>query len=396
MRRPLGLTLCFVLCPIVLGERDEDDDSSSLAPSATTMPDTHEESGLITKLGNQIAERLYSLMQEDGQDELSHNQSHVSVQHVYDGLEHKGKQFHTSKASGLDVFKVEKHDGRLHNGETVGLGASKAERHDAPLQNGETVGFDLLEAERHDGPLHTGDTFGLDVLKPEMHDGPLHNGDTVGLDVKLSRAERHDRPLHNVDTIEGLLDRLHEIDEALNSESAEERGRSQPQSAARGAYSRGVKQQLNHANRDVASPKHAESISVMRHEAQNHWHSERKDGALDDVAGDLLQMREALVHQEEMREYREKKVPDFETLDKEHVGSLSLERFRKASEHGLRSDAEEVIRKIDQNGSGKIDKAEYDKAVKDGLITSDLFSQAFRLPISMVWIMLLNLMYGLA
>lgn len=99
---------------------------------------------------------------------------------------------------------------------------------------------------------------------------------------------------------------------------------------------------------------------------------------LDDVAGNLLQLKQAVtqdlnnVKERSSRSPQKGGVPSFDTIDKDHKGSLSLEEFRSiASAHF--SDPDDTFKKIDENGSGKIDRQEYDQAVKAGIIKSDSF-----------------------
>jgi len=94
---------------------------------------------------------------------------------------------------------------------------------------------------------------------------------------------------------------------------------------------------------------------------------------LDDVAGNLLQLKQAVTQDLSSRSLqRERGVPSFDAIDLDHKGSLSLEEFKSiASAHF--SDPDDTFKKIDQNGSGKIDREEYDQAVKEGIIKSDFF-----------------------
>lgn len=94
---------------------------------------------------------------------------------------------------------------------------------------------------------------------------------------------------------------------------------------------------------------------------------------LDDVAGNLLQLKQAVTQDLSSRSLqRERGVPSFDAIDLDHKGSLSLEEFKSiASAHF--SDPDDTFKKIDQNGSGKIDREEYDQAVKEQIIKSDFF-----------------------
>jgi len=114
-----------------------------------------------------------------------------------------------------------------------------------------------------------------------------------------------------------------------------------------------------------------------------HRTSHKHTQALDDVAGDLLQLREKVARGS---------MPDFDSLDKDHKGSLSADEFKALT--SFVGDAEEVFKKIDFNGSGKIDKEEYNKAVKDGLLKPENFpatkSNAFRPALLTLWAILLS------
>lgn len=121
--------------------------------------------------------------------------------------------------------------------------------------------------------------------------------------------------------------------------------------------------------------------------------------ALDDVAGNLLQLKQAVTQDLSSRTLqRERGVPSFDAIDVDHKGSLSLEEFKSiASAHF--SDPDDTFKKIDQNGSGKIDRQEYDQAVKDGIIKSDFFDtpksasiNIFRMHISTLLLVLVALL----
>jgi len=114
-------------------------------------------------------------------------------------------------------------------------------------------------------------------------------------------------------------------------------------------------------NHDNAGKNH----QILKTKLPKHGH-----GGLDAVAGDLLQLKQAMVRKNGL--HFEGAVPNFDTLDKDHKGSLSLDDF-KALVSSDASGVEDIFKKVDKNGSGKIDKEEYDRAVTDGIIKAELF-----------------------
>jgi hypothetical protein len=101
----------------------------------------------------------------------------------------------------------------------------------------------------------------------------------------------------------------------------------------------------------------------------NAEHESDEPDSLDAVAGNLLELKEAVVlHSLSMQSANA--VPDFDALDEKHEGSLNLEQFTAHAKSP--TIGEDVFKKIDKDASGKIDQEEYDKAVQDGIVTVDV------------------------
>lgn len=87
---------------------------------------------------------------------------------------------------------------------------------------------------------------------------------------------------------------------------------------------------------------------------------------LDRVAGQLLQLEEAVVR-DQMRRTGRANPPSFDSLDQSHAGSISVDAFKEFLSSSV-SDPDGLMKKLDVDSSGKIDRQEYDKAVKDNMI----------------------------
>lgn len=94
--------------------------------------------------------------------------------------------------------------------------------------------------------------------------------------------------------------------------------------------------------------------------------SKHHQQGLDGVAGDLLQLEEAVVR-EQMHHSGIDKVPSFDFLDKEHVGSITLDQFKSFCS-SMVGDPDALFHKIDVDSSGTFDKQEYKHAVNNKVI----------------------------
>lgn len=111
----------------------------------------------------------------------------------------------------------------------------------------------------------------------------------------------------------------------------------------------------------------------------------KSQGGLDSVAVALLGLKQVVVRSRNPDDKADggdddvdkqvQQLPDWETLDPEHKGSLTLDDIKEVVGDDV-SSLDAVFKKIDKDGSGKIDEKEYDAAKKDGTVTPEMFDDS--------------------
>lgn len=359
-RRSLLLVSCLALLG-VLGERDS---STSSVLAVDTKAHFHRGSNVeegssdemdIKALGKEIAKQLVYEMHHDRAVSQRRSSSHYAVE-----------QQEPKIAEHLEpIMVVAQAPSVLAHSEAAGL-----------LQKLASIQADVL-----------GDDSAQENAAHASHV-------PAGGSLERSESARHhamQKSDSSAPATAGILTQLANFSHSLDTESAWEK-------KADKSAQHAIKESQDSADRSAADPWHMQ-VSGLRELANlfqpggsgiQRWKPEVKPvdmprktvsislapigkNGLDDVAGNLLQLKQAVTQDLSSRSLqRERGVPSFDTVDIDHKGSLSLEEFKSiASAHF--SDPDDTFKKIDQNGSGKIDREEYDQAVKDDIIKSDFF-----------------------
>lgn len=253
-----------------------------------------------------------------------------------------GTHFQRSKASDSSRWNAGESDvierlGHEIAQELVGMG-----RHHH--RNGtDAIPSDAVESESSDDVEEapaTSQSAALGLLERLEHDSPATRSSPVG----------------NLGAVHGsaadsILQKLQNISKVLDTTSAFEKSSDTPVRMA-------MEESKNTtpAARDLAQAKTLMAKEDLKHHQQG----------LDGVAGDLLQLEEAVVR-EQMHHSGIDKAPSFDFLDKDHTGSITLDQFKTFCS-SMVGDPDALFHKIDVDSSGKFDKQEYKHAVDEKII----------------------------